>query len=104
MQGREKMRAGWRGYFAHVPGLLGFARRIFQNGDTVAASGGGGTVRRQRAAPSAGTSGKTPAAWRAVVENGLIQEWRVYADNKPVYDILAKPSSKTPGSVRPARS
>jgi hypothetical protein len=30
------------------------------------------------------------AAWRAVVEAGLVKEWRVYADNKPVYDILAK--------------
>jgi hypothetical protein len=25
----------------------------------------------------------------AVVENGLVREWRVYADNKPVYDIIA---------------
>jgi hypothetical protein len=25
-----------------------------------------------------------------VVEAGLVKEWRVYADNKPVYDILAK--------------
>jgi len=23
------------------------------------------------------------------VEKGQIKEWRVYADNKPVYDILA---------------
>jgi hypothetical protein len=30
------------------------------------------------------------AAWRAVVENGLVKEWRVFADNKPVYDIMAK--------------
>jgi hypothetical protein len=33
---------------------------------------------------------RTPAAWMAVVENGLIKQWRVYADNKPVYDIVAK--------------
>jgi len=26
----------------------------------------------------------------AVVQDGLVKEWRVYADNKPVYDILAK--------------
>jgi hypothetical protein len=29
------------------------------------------------------------AAWLAVVQKGLVKEWRVYADNKPVYDILA---------------
>ncbi|MGB8522524.1 MAG: hypothetical protein WCD43_06135 [Candidatus Acidiferrales bacterium] len=38
---------------------------------------------------------RTSAAWLATVENSLVKEWRVYADNKPVYDILAK--SKPPG-------
>jgi hypothetical protein len=33
---------------------------------------------------------RIPAAWRAIVHDGLVQEFRVYADNKPVYDILAK--------------
>jgi hypothetical protein len=31
-----------------------------------------------------------PAAWRVGVEGGLIKKWQVCADNKPVYDILAK--------------
>ena len=39
-----------------------------------------------------------PDAWRAVIENGLVKEWRVYADNKPVYDILAK-SKRPPVNV-----
>jgi hypothetical protein len=26
----------------------------------------------------------TPAAWLAVVERGLVAEWRVYADNEPI--------------------
>jgi hypothetical protein len=38
------------------------------------------------------------AASLAVVSNGLVKEWRVYADNKPVYDILARRSSKSAGS------
>ena len=37
----------------------------------------------------AGALGRV-AAWLARVENGLLKEWRVYADNKPVYDILAR--------------
>jgi hypothetical protein len=32
---------------------------------------------------------RIPAAWLAVVNNGKIQRWQVFADNKPVYDILA---------------
>jgi hypothetical protein len=31
----------------------------------------------------------------SLVENSLVKEWRVYADNKPVYDILAR-SNATP--------
>jgi hypothetical protein len=33
---------------------------------------------------------RAAAAWLAVVENRLVKEWRVYADNKPVYDIMAR--------------
>lgn len=35
----------------------------------------------------------TPAAWKAVVRGGLLHEWRVFADNKPVYEILARPKA-----------
>jgi hypothetical protein len=31
-----------------------------------------------------------PAAWRAVVKNDQIAEWRVYADNSPVLRIMQK--------------
>jgi hypothetical protein len=37
---------------------------------------------------------RASAAWLAIVENGLVKQWRVYADNKPIYDILAR--SKPP--------
>jgi uncharacterized protein (TIGR02246 family) len=83
VRGREKMRAGWRAYFAMCPDYRVSHEDIFHNGDTVAAFGSaGGTIDK--------TKWQTPAAWRAAVHGGLIQEFRVYADNKPVYDILAK--------------
>lgn len=77
------MRAGWRSYYALCPDYWVGEDEIFQNGVKVAIFGeAGGTIVARR--------WSTPAAWLAVVENGLIKEWRVYADNKPVYDILAK--------------
>ncbi len=83
VRGREKMRAGWRGYFAMCPDYRVSHEDIFHNGNTVAVFGSaGGTISANK--------WQTPAAWRAVVHDGLIQEFRVYADNKPVYDILAK--------------
>ena len=30
------------------------------------------------------------AAWKAVMRDGKVMEWRVFADNKPVYEILAR--------------
>jgi hypothetical protein len=33
---------------------------------------------------------RIPAAWKGSVRDGKVAEWRVFADNKPVYDILAR--------------
>ena len=77
------MRAGWGGYFAMCPDYRIQVDRSISEGDTVLAVGrAGGTID--------GIPWQTPAAWRAVVRDGLVCEWRVFADNKPVYEILAK--------------
>jgi len=90
VRGREKMRAGWQGYFDFCPDYWVSHEQIFANGNQVAAFGAaGGTITvNGKAAPE--NKWRTPAAWLATIEGGLIREWRVYADNKPVYDILAK--------------
>jgi ketosteroid isomerase-like protein len=90
VQGREKMRAGWRGYYVMCPDYWVSHEEIFQNGNKVAVFGvAGGTLSANGRLPPE-NQWRTPAAWFAVVEDGLVKEWRVYADNKPVYDILAK--------------
>ncbi len=35
-----------------------------------------------------GVAWQTPAAWKALIREGKVMEWRVFADNKPVYEIL----------------
>ncbi len=90
VRGREKMRASWRGYFAVCPDYRVSHEDIFHHGDTVAAFGSAG-------GPIDKIEWQIPAAWRAVVRDGLIQEFRVYADNEPVYDILAR-SAKPSGA------
>jgi hypothetical protein len=35
---------------------------------------------------------QTPAAWHAVVRDGLIAEWQVYADNKPIRQRMRQPA------------
>jgi ketosteroid isomerase-like protein len=92
IRGREKMRAAWRGYYAFCPDYWVSHEQIFPNGDLVAVFGAaGGTIAAAgKLLPE--NQWRTPAAWLARVENGLVREWRVYADNKPVYDIVAKSS------------
>jgi ketosteroid isomerase-like protein len=90
VRGREKMRAGWKGYFAMCPDYWVSHEAIFANGNQVAVFGeAGGTIARDgQLLPE--NQWRTPAAWLAIVEDGLVKQWRVYADNKPVYDILAR--------------
>lgn len=90
VRGRAAMRKGWQGYYAFCPNYWVSHEDIFQSGNIVAVFGAaGGTISVNGKLP-AENKWQTAAAWRAVVEKGLVQEWRVYADNKPVYDIMAK--------------
>jgi ketosteroid isomerase-like protein len=87
VRGRDKMRAGWEGYYAFCPDDWVSHEEILQNGNLVAVFGSaGGTIAAKGELPPE-NKWRTPAAWLAVVDKGLVKEWRVYADNKPVYDI-----------------
>ena len=93
VRGRENMRAGWRGYFAFCPDYRVSHEEVFENGNIVAVFGSaGGTIAANGKLPPE-NKWRTSAAWLSVVENHLVKEWRVYADNKPVYDIMARSKS-----------
>ena len=90
MQGREKMRAGWRGYYSFCPDYWVTHEEILGNGNIVAVFGAaGGTIAANGELPPE-NKWRTSAAWLAVVENSLVKKWQVYADNKPVHEITAK--------------
>ena len=77
------MEVGWRGYFAMCPDYWIQTEHVMAAGGAVLAAGeAGGTID--------GVSWRTPAAWKAVIRDGKVVEWRVFADNKPVYEILAR--------------
>jgi ketosteroid isomerase-like protein len=94
MRGRETMRAGWTGYFSWFPDYEISVSDIFVHDHFVGLFG--------VARGTYSTAGKLldankweiPAAWRAVVKDGLIAEWRVYADNSPVLEIMKKYKSE----------
>ena len=81
-QGAASMEAGWRGYFTMCPDYwIRTDEAIAERGTVLAVGEAGGTI--------AGVAWRTPAAWKAVIRGGAVWEWRVFADNKPVYEILA---------------
>jgi ketosteroid isomerase-like protein len=77
------MEAGWRAYFAMCSDYWIRADSVIaDNGIVLAAGEAGGTID--------GTTWRTPAAWKALIRDGKVAEWQVFADNKPVYEILAR--------------
>jgi ketosteroid isomerase-like protein len=83
MQGAEPMRSAWQGYFAMCPDYwIRVDTSIAQDGTVLATGEAGGTID--------GVPWRTPAAWKAVVRGRRMLEWRVFADNKPVYEIVAR--------------
>ncbi len=83
VEGAASMEAGWRGYFAFCPDYwIRIDHVLTKDGIALAVGEAGGTIDD--------IAWRTPAAWKAVLRGGKVAEWRVFADNKPVYEILAK--------------
>ena len=77
------MEAAWRGYFAMCPDYRIQTDLVMaKDGAVLAVGEAGGTID--------GVAWRTPAAWKAAIRDGRVAEWRVFADNKPVYEILAR--------------
>lgn len=92
IEGREQMRQGWRGYFQMVPDYQILCEELMENGNVVAGFGSAGGTYSPGGGErlSAENRWQIPAAWRVEVENDLISEWRVYADNEPIRKLMAK--------------
>jgi ketosteroid isomerase-like protein len=88
--GREKMREGWRAYFAIVKDYQVHAEEFFQTDDTFAIFGSASGVYAGNGDITSKTFWEVPAAWRAVVRDSLVAEWRVYADNQPLRKLMGE--------------
>lgn len=103
LRGRDPIRRAWTGYFQMVPDYRVVVRETLVDGNTVVAIG---EARGQCVtAPGGAPLGewRTPAAWRALVRQGRIAQWRVYADNEPIRALMresadARSDKRTHGS------
>jgi len=85
LSGQEQLEQAWAGYFSLFPDYRIDLETVASQNEVVLACGFASATH----APSK-KSWRIPAAWRAVVRDGQIAEWQVYADNKPVYELLSE--------------
>ena len=80
VSGCDNMAKGWNEYFRMFPDYRMEVQNILQDGNLVAIFGSAsGTYNGNRGLVPENRI-EMPAAWRAIVENGKIKVWQVYAD------------------------
>jgi ketosteroid isomerase-like protein len=90
LQGAQKLLAAWEGYFKMVPDYAISHSEIFADGNTVAVFGSAQGTFAKDGKLKKEDFWKTPAASRAVVKDGKIEVWQVYADNEPIRAVMRK--------------
>jgi len=90
VEGLARLRSVWEGYFKMVPNYTISHDEIFARGDNVAMFGFAHGTFSKDGQTKKENFWKTPAAWRAVIKNGKIAVWQVYADNEPIREIMRK--------------
>jgi ketosteroid isomerase-like protein len=89
LEGLENLRSAWMGYFRMVPDYEATVEETFSCGPAVVLLGmARGTYTRDgQLRPE--NRWQTPLAVRAQVKDGLLEEWRIYADNEPMRRLMA---------------
>ena len=83
--GREPMLAGWRGYFEWFPNYQIEVDDIFENENEFGMFGfAGGSFKG-----NADRNWRLPAAWKAIVRDGQIALWQVFADTKIPFETMS---------------
>ena len=90
VEGREKMRVGWAGYFRIIPDYQIAINECLCEGQTVILFGVAGGTYAPDGKLKPENRWSTPVALRANVSDQLITEWRVYADNEPLRVLMRK--------------
>ncbi len=94
VQGLNRLRGAWEGYFRIVPDYSISHEEIFQHDDWVAMFGTARGSFSQDGRIQKENFWTTTAAWLARVEDGKISSWQIFSDNEPIRAIMRKTSGK----------
>ena len=89
VEGQEKLREGWKAYFRMVPDYAVAIEETYPSGPVVVMLGVAQGTFTRNGTLHPENRWQTPVAIRALVEDGLVAEWRVYADNEPIRKVMA---------------
>ncbi|MDF2433778.1 MAG: hypothetical protein JWP44_3409 [Mucilaginibacter sp.] len=95
VSGKDKMKAGWARYFQWFPDYKIEIVELFESGDTVVAFGFAEGTFKGLQTENNENYWRLPSAWKAVIEDGKIKQWQVYADTKIPFDIINKNTKET---------
>ena len=89
-EGRESLRRGWRKYFDMVPDYTVAIEETYCDGPVVVMLGEAQGTYAPHGELKPENHWSTPTAFRAYIEDGKVAEWRVYCDNDPIRQRVAK--------------
>ena len=93
LHGRDRVREGWEQYFMLVPDYRVEVTRSFSDGPEVILIGVAHGTYSPDGTLQPSNAWSTPAAWRALIRDGLVAEWQIYADNEPIRRCIARESA-----------
>jgi ketosteroid isomerase-like protein len=83
--GIDMLRQAWQWYFGVFPNYQIEVDALLVGPDFALLTGSASATHSKN-----GLSWSIPAAWKAKVVANRMTHWQVYADNRPVYEILAR--------------
>ncbi|UCC83310.1 MAG: nuclear transport factor 2 family protein [Gemmatimonadota bacterium] len=87
---RESMRESWRSYYAMVPDYRIDVEETISSGDAVVLLGIASGTYTVDGELEPVNHWETPAAWKAVVRDNRVAEWRVWADLEPIRAVMRR--------------
>lgn len=88
VEGRGEMRESWAAYFRMVPDYAVAIEEYYPADPVVILLGVASGTYSANGPLRLENHWQTPIAIRALIEDGLVSEWRVYADNEPIRKVM----------------
>jgi ketosteroid isomerase-like protein len=88
VRGSHEVATGFAAYFRMVPDYRINITHVLAKGNTVIAWGSARGSYVPQGQDTAIGHWEMPAAWRAIVREGRVAEWQVYADNEPIRALM----------------